>query len=69
MVHPDQLEKRFGGNREQPANKWPPYVGLEFEPAHIAKKQGHLYEGDEEYKKCLLDNPLLHVHPEFMKSE
>ena len=34
MFHPDQLEKRFGGNRPTPTHFWPPYVGTDFIPEH-----------------------------------
>jgi hypothetical protein len=66
LVHSCQLEKRFGGAVDTPNNFWPPYVGPEFVPPNH-KQEGKIME-DEEYKRCLNDNPLLQWHPEFMTS-
>jgi hypothetical protein len=66
LVHPCQLEKRFGGIVDTPNNFWPPYVGPEFVPQNAP--QVGIIMNDEEYKRCLQENPLLFWHPEFMTS-
>lgn len=53
MVHPCQLEKRFGGTAETPTNFWPPYVGQEFIPDTQKVAQSEFKVNEEEYKALL----------------
>lgn len=69
LFHPCQLEKRFGGAMDSPVDYWPPYVGQDFIPeAELAERQAQIIS-DDEYLKRLESNPLLPVHPEFLRPE
>ena len=65
--HPCQLEKRFGGAAETPKQFWPPYVGTEFIPDGDTSHLGFIER--EDYEKVLEENPLLELHPVYLKEE
>ena len=65
--HPCQLEKRFGGDCDTPTNFWPPYVGKEFTPIKRKDEKFRDIFNDEDYKKILIENPLLQKHPDFLE--
>lgn len=65
LMHPSQLEKRFGGEAETPKVLWPPMMGPDYLPngddSHLNKIPV------DEYEQLLTQNPLLNRHPDNIK--
>mgnify|MGYP003894804335 CR=1 FL=1 len=66
MFHPDQLERRFGGNRPTPTNFWPPYMGQEFIPPNEVSEKHNLIS-PADYDRICAENPGIYVHPQHLK--
>lgn len=66
LVHPSQLEERFGGTGKTPTNFWPPFVGATLlREEWKAEEAGH-YVADSEYPALLKENPIMDPHPDFI---
>lgn len=66
LVHPSQLEKRFGGAAERPENFWPPQMGAEFNTEEERRTMLTSIPEDD-YANVVEKNPLLMRHPAFIK--
>ena len=69
LMHPCQLEERFGGTGKTPTNFWPPFVGPIFIKEEDEAEELKNYVSEADYPQMLKANPIMDPHPDFLTPE